>query len=185
MRKYLFALFAVLLPHVVSAQTTFSGPPNDVDYEYWCGNYGTKGAKSRNQCEGRLRLNRGVATCDDIVWTYSCKIDSMTDSKNCSAYVEGSKLFVFAQNGHLAFGVTGNSYPGTQSWIRIDSNPAISFDDNSGTTRAQDLAIENQLHTGKIVKTRHIQWPSGIASNDETPICNLPDVMYGMKEASK
>jgi hypothetical protein len=109
----------------------------------------------------------------------------MSDATNCTAYGGGSNLFVFAEKGRLSFSVTGDSYPGEPSKIRVDSNAAISFDDDSGTTRAQDSAIEAQIRKGKIVKTRYIKWPSGIAMDQETPICNLPDVLDGMKTDSK
>ena len=181
--SFVFAL--CLFAGTAESQTTFSGPPSEADYEFFCKNYGQRGEKPRDACESRLRLGRGLGTCNDMKWTHSCSTDSMSDKKQCTIFGDGSHLFVFAQGGKLSFSVTGNVYPGELSKIRIDGNNAISFNENDGTTRAQDLAIEKQIRYGKTIKTRHIKWPSGIAIDDEVPICNLPDVLDSMKTDSK
>jgi hypothetical protein len=182
-----FCLFFALLISVGTAnsQQTFSGPPTEDDYNFFCKNFGQRGEKLRDDCESRLRLGRGLGTCNDMKWSHSCSTDSMSDKKQCTIFGEGSHLFVFAQGGKLSFSVTGDVYPGETSKIRIDGNPAISFNENDGTTRAQDLALEGQIRKGKIIKTRHIKWPSGIAIDDEAPICNLPEVLDSMKADSK
>lgn len=185
-RKWpLLATLAVLVSHPAMSQQTFSGPPTEDDYTFFCKNYGAKGEKARDQCEAEMRIRRGVATCADITWTHSCQVDGMTDATNCLAHGKGSNLFVFAEKGKLAFGVTGDSYPGEDAKIRVDNNPAVSFDDDAGTTRAQDAAIEAQIRKGKVVKTRYIRWPSGVSSDNEAPICNLPSVFDAMKAESK
>ena len=178
-------LAILLSASTAESQQTFSGPPTEDDYNFFCKNFGQRGEKLRDGCESRLRLGRGLGTCNDIKWSHSCSVDSMSDKKQCTIYGDGSRLFVFAQGGKLSFGVTGSAYPGENSKIRIDSNPAISFNENDGTTRAQDLAIEQQIRAGKIVKTRYTKWPSGIAMDDEVPICNLPEVLDSMKADSK
>lgn len=181
----LAAAVAILLPNSGISQTTFSGPPTQDDYNYWCKHFGAKGEKQRDQCESEMRLRRGVGTCDDTTWTHSCQVDSMSDATHCTGQGSGSNLFVFAEKGRLSFGIIGETYPGENSKIRVDSNPAMSFDDDSGTTRAQDAAIEAQIRKGKIIKTRYSKWPSGIAVDSETPICDLTDVLDAMKRSSK
>lgn len=183
MRKALslIAFYFLLLPLVGNAQMTFSGPPSQEDYDLVCGRLGG----ARSYCEVELRLRRGVATCDDINWTYSCEVDAMTDAKQCKAYGGGSNLFVFAERGILSFAITGDEYPGEPSVIRIDKNPAISFNHDRGTSRAQDASIEAQIRRGKVIKTRYIKWPTGVSQDQETPVCNLPEVMKAMKTESK
>lgn len=178
-------LVLALIPGLTSAQTTFSGPPTEEDFEYWCKNYGPKGAERRQGCESDMRLRRGVGTCADITWSHSCRVDKMTDRANCTAHGRGSNLFAFSERGKLAFSVTGNTYPGEKSRIRVDSHPAIAFDDDEGTSSAQDNTIERQLRGGTIVRTRYVKWPSGIAVDNEVPICNLPQVLDEMKAESQ
>lgn len=178
-------LLLALIPGLLSAQTTFSGPPTEEDYEYWCKKHGAKGSEAREDCESKMRLRRGVATCADITWSHSCREDKMTDRTNCTVHGPGSNLFVFAERGRLAFSVIGDTYPGEKSRIRIDSQPAIAFDGDDGTTSAQDSTIERQLRAGTVVRTRYVKWPSGIAIDNEAPICNLPQVMDEMKAASR
>ena len=185
MIRFCLVLSLCIYAGAANSQTTFSGPPSEDDYNFFCKNYGQRGEKLRDACESRLRLGRGLGTCSEMKWSYSCSTDSMSDKKQCTIFGDGSRLFVFSQGGKLSFSVTGSAYPGEKSKIRIDSNPAISFNENEGTTTAQDLAIEKQIRSGKIIKTRHIKWPSGIAVDDEVPICNLPSVLVSMKLDSK
>lgn len=124
--------------------------------------------------------------CADPRWSYNCKVDSMTDQRQCVASSNnGSNLFVYAEAGRVSFAVIGEEYPGEPSTIRIDKNKAISFNHDVGTTRAQDQIIENQIKKGTVIRTRHIQWPSGISRDNEAMICNLPDVIQNMKAETK
>lgn len=174
------ALTNLVIPITVNSQINLSGPLSQDDYDFLCGRLGG----ARGYCESNLRLVRGGATCEDIKWQYSCKVNSMTDEKVCVAN-SISNLFVYAKKGRISFGITGQEYPGEPSFIRVDANKAISFDHYSGTTRAQDNTIEKQINSGETIKTKYVEWPSGVSKNQEFPVCNLPDVINSMKAESK
>lgn len=180
MKRLLLAITLGVLAQTSRAQEVI--PPNI--YDMFCRNY-ESGTKERDRCEGRLRASRGIATCQDIEWAYSCRVDEMSDAKTCSASAEGSDLFVFAQKGRISFGVVGDTFPGRPEKIRIDENKAISFDDDYGPDVASNASIERQLRTGKQVRTRYIKWPAEVSDDSVVPVCNLPEVMDKMKAETR
>ena len=166
-----------------SAQMTFSGQPTEDDYEFFCRNYGAKGTQPRNDCESLMRVRRGVGTCQDIIWTENCSVDSMTDDAQCTITTPGSNLFVFIARTGVSFNVSGDEYPGTRQQIKIDEQPVISFIED--TSPAQDKQIFGQLKNGTRVRTRFVKWPEQISVDSDAPICNLLDVIERAKVQAK
>lgn len=92
-------------------------------------------------------------------WSIDCRVDAMTDERNCSFHGDIDGLFV-SYGTHQQPKIVcafGHDYPGRQAMIRIDQNPALTTD-TMGCIEAS--SIMPQLTTGSIALVRSVRWPN-------------------------
>lgn len=132
-------------------------------------------------CRAYIRKLTGTMLCEDADagWIVSKHRDPMTDETTCTVSpkspTKDSYFIALFIGGHMSFGVGGNDYPGRRKSIRIDSNPAFTFDDFLRGSAAKKAFT--QIRTGSVIKTQMIEWPSGAPVNYSAPICGLPALL--------
>lgn len=104
---------------------------------------------------GSVALGPGVR---DFRWSIDCRVDAMTDRRNCSIDSGSDGLFIHygtaAQPRSVC--ILGHDFPGRTGMIRVEGNSPIATD-TDGCVGAS--AILSQIMTGTTVVTRRVEWP--------------------------
>jgi len=101
----------------------------------------------------------GVHTDDDILsaWHFSCKVDRMTDRRNCSLSDHGAWVLVYfgASENPQNVCIVGHDFPGRTGMIRVDGEPPV-------TTNTDGCVAGSYLSAmlrGQLVTARRVEWP--------------------------
>lgn len=137
---------------------------------------------ARLNCEREYRLSHEIIRCDldGDSWQVRRKVDPITDKMSCSvnfagrnATKGGPAFFVLASG--ISFSILGDSYPGEPMSIRVDKQPAHTF--NDALTGSEATKLRTEIEHGQLIRTRYNEWPSHVNRDASFPICDLPAKM--------
>lgn len=122
-----------------------------------------------------------ITKVDDISvgrWQVECRVDQMTDKRNCAIVGDagGLSLFFGDREDPVMMCIFGHNYPGKTALIRLDMNPPITTDENGCVL---DAGAIKTLLTAKVFKSRWSRFPFDASVDTATQLVGL-DVAIGV-----
>jgi hypothetical protein len=117
-------------------------------------------------------------------WFLSCQRDAMTDMVRCLAFSHHLSVQVYGPDKTpvVTVGSKDPGYPGEPCFVRIDTAPARRAD-ACVWSGAEASAIITALLRGQQVRTRFVDWPSGLNEDSQFSLAGFPAVWAALQAA--
>lgn len=112
-------------------------------------------------------------------WSIDCGKDAMNDRRDCKLTSHNARIFISYDFGSAPrwICVLGHDFPGRTAQLRVDSNPAVTTDDE-GCVGAGFLP---QMLKGTSITTRIVKWPYDYSNDQSGPLRGLPETIELVK----